>query len=108
MKFPGGGGMGQMMAQAQKMQAQMKAKQEELSLQEMDFESAGGRIKLRVNGKQEVLSLEIDKEIIDPGDSEMLCDLVMVAVNEAMTGSQEMVNKEMSKLIPPGMAGLLG
>lgn len=106
MKFPGGGNMQQLMAQAQRMQAEAKAMQEKVSAQEIDVESAGGRIKIRVNGKQEILSLDISKEIIDPEDPAMLSDMVKVAVNDAITQSQEMVSQEMSKIIPPGMAGM--
>lgn len=107
MKFPGGGGgMGQLMAQAQKMQTEMKKLQEKLALEEMDVESAGGRIKIRINGKQEILALNISKDIIDPTDPEMLSDLVKVALNEAVQSSQKRVANEMSRIIPPGMAGL--
>jgi DNA-binding YbaB/EbfC family protein len=109
MKFPGGGGgggIGQLMAQAQKMQSEMKSMQEKLAVRELDVNSAGGRIKIRINGKQEILAFEIAKEIIDPADPGMLSDLVKVAVNEAVGQSQKMVSSEMSKIIPPGMAGL--
>ncbi len=105
MKFPGGG-LGNLMAQAQKMQAEMKTLQAKLAERELDVSSAGGRIKIRVNGKQEILSFEISKEIIDPNDPAMLSDLIKVAVNEAVGQSQKMVASEMSKIVPPGMAGL--
>jgi DNA-binding YbaB/EbfC family protein len=105
MKFPSGG-MGQLMAQAQKMQAEMKSLQEKLAVRELDVSSAGGRIKIKINGKQEILALEISKEIIDPADPGMLSDLVKVALNEAVTQSQQMVAKEMSRIVPPGMAGM--
>jgi DNA-binding YbaB/EbfC family protein len=105
MKFPSGG-MGQLMAQAQKIQSEMKTLQEKLAVRELEVSSAGGRIKIKINGKQEVLGLEISKEIIDPSDPAMLADLVKVAVNEAVTQSQQMVAQEMSRIVPPGMAGL--
>lgn len=107
MKFGGGGGgMGQLMAQAQKMQAEMKALQEKLGERELSHESAGGRIKVKVNGKQEILGIEISKEIVDPADTSMLSDMLMVAVNEAIQKSQQMVASEMSRVIPPGLAGM--
>ncbi len=98
--------MGQLMAQAQKLQSEMKALQEQLAVRELDVSSAGGRIKIKINGKQEILSLDISKEIIDPTDAAMLSDLVKVAINEAVTQSQQMVAKEMSRIVPPGMPGL--
>lgn len=108
MKFGGGGGgMGNMLAQAQKMQSEMKAMQERLGLKEMSVDSAGGRIKIVINGKQEIQSIQISKEVIDPQDPAMLCDLIKVAVNQAVQSSQKMVSDEMSKVIPPGLAGLL-
>ena len=104
--FGGGGGMGQLMAQAQKMQAEMKSMQEKLGAREMSVESAGGRIKVKINGKQEILGLEISKEIVDPQDTGMLADMLKVAINDAIHQSQEMVSSEMSRVIPPGLAGL--
>ena len=106
MKFPGPGNMQQLMAQAQKMQVEMKQTQEKLAKRELDVESAGGRIKIRINGKQEILAMEINKELIDPEDAEMLSDMVKVAVNEAVTASQDMVAKEMGQVVPPGLAGM--
>lgn len=108
MKFPGGGGgLGGMMAQAQKMQAEMKALQDKLAEKEFDMESAGGRIKITITGKQEIKKLEISPEIVDPEDTAMLSDMVMVAVNQAVEESQRIVADEMGKVIPPGLAGLM-
>ncbi|NCN28209.1 YbaB/EbfC family nucleoid-associated protein [bacterium] len=107
MKFPGGGGMGGMLAQAQKMQSEMKALQDKLALKEFDIESAGGRIKITITGKQEITALDISKEIIDPEDPGMLADMLKVAVNQAVEESQRIVAEEMGKVVPPGLAGLL-
>jgi DNA-binding YbaB/EbfC family protein len=109
MKFPngGGGGMGGLIQQAQRMQSEMKALQEKLAVREMTVESAGGRIKIRINGKQEILAMELSPEIVDPSDTGMLADLVKVAVNDAVQQSQKMVSGEMAKIVPPGFAGLL-
>jgi len=106
MKFPGGGNMQQLLAQAQKMQTEMKQMQEKLAMKEFDTESAGGRIKVRVNGKQEILNLEINKELIDPEDPDMLSDLVKVAINDAITTSQNAVAQEMGQVVPPHLSGL--
>jgi nucleoid-associated protein EbfC len=107
MKFPsGGGGMGNMMAQAQRLQAEMKTLQEKLAVREMTVESAGGRIKIQINGKQEILKIELNKEIVDPTDPGMLADMIKVAVNEAVQQSQKMVASEMSRIVPPGLAGM--
>ncbi len=105
MKFPGG--MGNLLAQAQKMQSEMKSMQERLGQKEMSVDSAGGRIKIVINGKQEIQSMSIAPEIIDPQDPAMLADLIKVAVNNAVQSSQKMVSDEMSKVIPPGLAGLV-
>jgi DNA-binding YbaB/EbfC family protein len=108
MKFPGGGGMGGMLAQAQKMQAEMKSLQDKLALREILVESAGGRIKITITGKQEIKNLVLSKEIIDADDPSMLADMIKVAVNQAVEESQKMVAQEMGKVIPPGLAGMLG
>ncbi len=104
MKFPGN--TGNLIAQAQKMQSEMKNLQEKLGLREMDVESAGGRIKIKINGKQEILGMELSKEIVDPNDTAMLADMIKVAINDAVQQSQKMVASEMSKVIPPGLAGM--
>lgn len=106
MKFPGGN-MQAMLAQAQRMQSEMKALQEKLAQKEFQLVSAGGRIKMTVNGKQEVLGLEISPEIIDKDDPGMLADLIKVAINEAISASQKSVADEMSRIVPPNLQGLL-
>jgi DNA-binding YbaB/EbfC family protein len=106
MKFPNMGGMNQLLQQAQKMQAEMKQVQAKLALKELDIESAGGRIKIKINGKQEILKLEINAELVDPKEADLLSDLVKVALNEAITASQNMVATEMGKVVPPGLSGL--
>lgn len=105
MKFPNNNS-GNLIAQAQRMQAEMKSLQEKLALKEMTVESAGGRIKIQINGKQELLKIEISPEIVDPADTGMLADMIMVAVNDAVHQSQKMVASEMSRVIPPGLAGM--
>ena len=92
------GNMGNMMKQAQKLQSQMAKLQEELADKTIETSSGGGMVKVVANGKQEVISIQIEKEVVDPDDVEMLQDLVLAAVNDALTKSQEMVSSEMSKL----------
>jgi len=90
--------MNQMMKQAQQMQAKLATLQKELDTREFDASSGGGMVKAIVNGKQELINIEINKECVDPEDIEMLQDLVKTAVNQALSTSQESVNKAMSKV----------
>jgi len=91
-------GMGNMLKQAQKLQLKMDKLQEELSGKSVEATAGGGMVKVVANGKQQVLSIQIEKEVVDPDDVEMLQDLVLAAVNDALTRSQEMATSEMSKL----------
>jgi DNA-binding YbaB/EbfC family protein len=91
-------GMGNMMKQAQKLQAKMLKLQEELAERTVESSSGGGMVKVVANGKQQIVSIEIEKEVVDPEDVEMLQDLITAAVNDALTKSQEMVSGEMGKL----------
>lgn len=90
--------MNQMLKQAQQMQAKMATLQKELEGREFESASGGGMVKVKVNGKQELIDIIIDKECVDPNDVEMLQDLVKTALNQALTESQESVNKAMSKV----------
>ena len=88
--------MNHLMKQAQ--QQKMATLQKELEGRELESSSGGGMVKVRVNGKQEILELKIDKECVDPNDIDMLEELVKTAVNQAVKESQEMVSKAMSKV----------
>jgi hypothetical protein len=90
--------MGKMMKQAQQLQSKMVKLQEEMASKTVETTSGGGMVKVVANGKQQVVSIEIEKEVVDPEDVEMLQDLVLSAVNDALIKSQEMVSQEMSKL----------
>lgn len=90
--------MGGMLKQAQKLQAQMMKLQEELAQRTVEAAAGGGMVKAVANGRQQITALTIEKEVINPEDAEMLQDLVLAAVNEALTKSQEMVSSEMGKL----------
>ncbi|MBW2057499.1 MAG: YbaB/EbfC family nucleoid-associated protein [Deltaproteobacteria bacterium] len=91
-------GMAGIMKQAQKLQAQLGRIQEEMAEKTTEASSGGGMVTVVINGKQEVLSVTIDPEVIDLEDVEMLQDLIVAAVNEAIRKSQEMVAEEMKKL----------
>lgn len=91
-------GMGNMMKQAQKLQSKMLKLQEEMAEKTVEASSGGGMVKVVANGRHQILSIQIDKEVVDPDDLEMLQDLILAAVNDALLKSQEMVTEEMSKL----------
>lgn len=91
-------GMGSMMKQAQKLQSRMASLQEEMSEKIVEATAGGGMIKVTANGRQQILSIQIEKEVVDPDDVEMLQDLILAAVNDALAKSNEMVSAEMSKL----------
>ena len=90
--------LGSIMKQAQKIQAQMAKVQEELAQKTIEASAGGGMVTVVVSGKQEVASIKIEPEVVDVKDMEMLQDLVVAAVNEALRKSQEMVSEEMRKI----------
>lgn len=90
--------MNKMMKQVQKMQKEMARLQEELESRTVEATAGGGAVKVVCSGKQEIHSIVIDPDVVDPEDVEMLQDLVLAAVNEALRQSKEMVTNEMSKL----------
>lgn len=87
--------MQQMMKQARKMQEQLAAAQETIAQSTVDASAGGGMVKVTVSGDMQVTSLKIDPEAIDPEDVEMLEDMVMAAVNEALRGVGELANRQM-------------
>ena len=104
--FGGGANMQQLMRQAQKMQEQMTKAQEELDAKEYEATSGGGMVTCRVNGKREVLSLTIKPEAVDPDDVEMLQDMILAAVNEALRQGEKTREETMGRMAPAGMGGL--
>lgn len=88
----------QLMKQASQMQMKMKALQKELDVREFEASSGGGMVTVKVNGKQEVLDIKINKECVDPNDVEMLEDLVKTAVSTALKESSDTVSDAMSKI----------
>lgn len=97
-RFPGGGNMNQMIKQAQKMQEQMQKAQEEIEVSEYSATSGGGAVMAKVSGTKKLLELSISPEAVDPEDVEMLQDLVISAVNEAMKKADEAAANSMSRL----------
>lgn len=91
------GNMNNMMKQIQKMQKEMTEAQEKLEQESFEATAGGGAIKVTVNGKKELVNIELKPEIVDPDDIEMLQDLILVAVNEALKTADETMNKTMSK-----------
>ncbi len=108
MKIPN---MNQLMKQAQQFQSKMSKLQEELEEETVEASAGGGMVNVVVNGKQEVLSISIDPEVVDPEDIEMLQDLILAAVNDGLTKSREMGNQRMSELTGgmniPGLTGMM-
>ena len=94
----GGGNMQQLARQAQKLQQQMTKKQEEIEAREFEATAGGGMATAKVNGKKELLSLTIKPEAVDPDDVEMLQDLVVAAVNEALRAAGDAMEQELGKM----------
>ena len=87
-----------MMKQAQKLQKKMLQTQQEMATKTIEASSGGGMVKVVANGAQKIESIVLEKEVMNPDDIEMLQDLVLAAVNDALAKSQEMVSSEMGKL----------
>lgn len=109
--FPGGfggGNMNNLMKQAQAMKKQMENMQKEVEQAEFDITSGGGAVSVKINGKKEILSIQIKPEVVDPEDVEMLEDLVLTAVNEAIRKVEDETTNKMGKVtgglnIPGGL-----
>ena len=101
MKFnpmAGGGNMNQMIKQAKKLQEEMAKTQAEVQARVFEGSAGGGAVTVKINGRQEVLEINIKPEVVDPEDIEMLQDIIMTAVNDAIKQSQDAVSAEMSKV----------
>ena len=94
----GGGGMQKQMQQMQAMQRKMEAMQAEIDQKEVETTAGGGAVTVKINGKKEIVSLNLKPEVVDPDDVEMLQDLIMVAVNEALRQMEQIAENEMSKI----------
>jgi DNA-binding YbaB/EbfC family protein len=91
-------GIGNMMKEAQRLQQQMMELQEEVGKKKVDATAGGGMVTVQANGKQELVSIKIDPEVINKDDAQMLEDLVLAACNEALRKSRELVQQELGKL----------
>ncbi|MGN1347237.1 MAG: YbaB/EbfC family nucleoid-associated protein [Eubacteriales bacterium] len=116
-KLPKGVGGGQpsmqsMIKQAQKMQEDMTTLQEDLDAREYEINAGGGVVTVKINGKMEIISIDIKPEVVDPDDIETLSDILVAAVNEAIRKVNETNSTEMGKITGglnvPGLSGLLG
>ena len=103
-------GFGNLIRQAQQLQTKMMKVQEEMASRTVEASAGGGMVVAVANGKQELISIKIEKDVVNPDDIEMLQDLILAAANEALRRAQEMVSGEMSKLTGglniPGMGDL--
>ncbi len=105
-QMPGGGmNMNALMKQAQQMQKKMEVAQQEAETKEFEASAGGGAITIRVNGKKELLDVKIDPDLLDPEEVEMIQDLILVAVNDALNKAGEAVAAEMGK-VTGGMPGM--
>ena len=102
-KGMGGGpqNMQAMLRQAQKMQEDMAAKQAELEEREYEVSAGGGVVNVKINGKREILAIDLQPEIVDPDDIETLSDILVAAVNEAIKRVDETNNSELGKITGP-------
>ena len=107
--FPGGMGgfggmnMGQLMKEAKKMQAEMEKSQEELSQKEFEATAGGGAIQVKVTGSKEIKEIKLQKDVVDPDDVEMLQDLMVTCINEALRKVDAAAASQMGKYNIPGL-----
>ena len=106
--FPGMGGFGGMninnlMKEAKKMQADLEKSQTELAAKEFEASAGGGAVTAKVNGQKEILSLTLQKDVVDPDDVEMLEDLILTCVNEALRKVDSAQAAELGKFNIPGL-----
>ena len=108
-RIPQQGGMGNMsdmLKKAQKMQEEMAATQAALEEREYEVSAGGGAVTVKINGKHEILALDIQPDVVDPDDVEMLSDILIAAINEAIKKVDSVSEEEMSKI--SGQMGLPG
>lgn len=102
--------LGDIMREAQRMQSEMQRMQEEAKKKIVEAAAGGGMVTVAANGAGEIVSVKIEKDVVNPDDVEMLQDLILAAANEAIRRAQEMVSEEMSKLTGglqiPGLGSL--
>jgi nucleoid-associated protein EbfC len=98
--------MNKLMQQAQEMQSQMQQVQEEAANEVVEASAGGGMVTVKANGAGEVVSIAIDPKAIDPDDPELLADMILAAVNEALRSAHALMESKMSGVLPGGLGGL--
>ena len=98
--------LNKLMQQAQQMQEQMARAQQEVANETVESSAGGGMVTVKANGAGELLEVRIDPKAIDPDDPELLSDLVLAAVNEALRSARKLMESKISGMLPPGMGGL--
>ena len=98
--------MNKMLAEAQRMQEELAKAQEAAASEVVEASAGGGMVTVKANGAGEVLSITIDPKAIDPDDPELLADMVMAAVNEALRSAHSLVESRLKGMLPPGLSGL--
>jgi len=98
--------MNKMMRQAQQMQEQMLQLQEEARNEVVEASAGGGMVTVKANGGGEIVEIRIDPAAIDPDDPELLADMVLAAVNEALRSANALVESKVKGMLPPGLSGL--
>lgn len=99
-------GLGNMMKQAQKLQQQMLGLQNEIGNREVEGSAGGGMVKVIMNGHQDLISIKIDPQVVDPEDVDLLEEMIVAAINNARDKAKELMETEMGKIIPGGLGGL--
>jgi len=99
-------GFGNMMKQAQKLQKQMAEMQEEVASKTVEGSSGGGMVTVVANGNQDIISIKIDPEVVDPEDVELLEDLIVAAIANARDKAKALMDDELGKIMPGGLGGL--
>jgi DNA-binding YbaB/EbfC family protein len=102
----GGFDINKLMQQAQQMQEQMAQAQEEIANEVVEASAGGGMVTVKANGAGEILEIAIDPKAIDPDDPEMLSDMVLAAVNEALRSGRNLMESKLSGMLPPGLGGM--
>ena len=102
----GGFDLNKLMQQAQQMQEQMAQAQEELKSETVEASAGGGMVTVKANGAGELIEIKIDPKAIDPEDPEMLADMVLAAVNEALRSAHSLVESRLGGMMPGGLGGL--
>ena len=99
--------MNKLLQQVGQMQEQMQKAQDELEQETVESSAGGGMVTVTANGAGEIKQIKIDAKAIDPDDPDLLADMVLAAVNEALRSAQTLVQSKVGQMIPPGLEGLL-